>query len=313
MKIVFFGSSKFAVPSLEKLLKKGYDICLVVTQPDKPKGRGRKMGECPLKQRAKDLGLNIYQPENLKDADVEKHLKDFKADLFVVVSYGKMIPDNILGLPVLDNINLHPSLLPLYRGPSPINTALKNGDEKTGVTVMRVEKEMDAGCVFKQQDVDIDLNDDYGVLHDRLADIGAGLIVEVVEKFQQCGKCYACEQDHDKATYTKKIEHEDCCIRWNQSAEEICTFVKSLSPEPCAHTSYKGECLKIYSCLAVEQNTDKKPGTIVEIVKKQGPVVSCGKGCVLITEIKPGNGKRMTAQAFMCGRGVDCLGQVLGL
>jgi len=311
MNVIFFGTSDFAVCALKKL-KENFNVLCVITQPDKPQGRGQKTNASPVKQCALELGLEILQPENLKDESFLNYIKNLNPDIGVVVSYGKFLPEILTKIPKYGMINIHPSLIPLYRGAAPINLALKNGDSVTGISIIKVANEMDAGDVFAQISETIKESDDADSLADTLSLKGAELMAKVMHDIKNgCSKSYV--QDISKVSYAHKIKKEDCFIDWKKSTKEILNFIRSFYSDFCACTRYNGKVLKIYKSISVEfSSVEIAPGVIVGTIKNKGIVVKTGDGFLLLEEVQPENGKRMPAQAFLCGVGAECVGKRLG-
>ena len=245
MKIVFFGTSDFAVPALEALAKNGYEISAVVTAPDKPAGRKRILAPSPIKVAAQKLGCEIFQPTSLKkDGKFFEKFRSLNPEMAVVVAYGKIIPGKYLSIPKYGFINVHPSLLPKYRGPTPIQSALLNGDKETAVTIMVVDEEMDHGPILVQEKYDIWSKTTYTELHDELADIGAELLIKTIPDFVS-GKTKPREQAHDQATFVKLYEREDGKLDWSLTPQEIYNRIRALNPEPGTWTTWKGKVLNI--------------------------------------------------------------------
>ncbi len=291
------GTPDFAVPSLKALKEAGYEIPLVITQPDKPAGRGKRLKPPPVKVEAERLGLKVYQPERIKDnEELKKILEEISPDLIVVAAYGKILPDWLLKLPKYGVINVHASLLPKYRGASPIQAALLNGERKTGITIMKVIPELDAGDVISQREVEIKKEDNAQTLHDRLAQVGAELLTETIPKFTK-GEIEPKPQNHDKATYCPKITKEMGRINWERSAEEIFNMVRAFTPWPGAFTYYKGKMVKLTKVKPAEGKGE--PGEVIEAGKRL--IVATGKGALEILRIKPEGRKEISGDEFIRG------------
>jgi len=298
-RIVFMGTPDFAVPSLKALVDSGFDIPLVVTQPDKPAGRGRKLTPPPVKVLAEKLEIPVVQPEKIKDnEEFRKLLEDVSPDLIVVVAYGKILPSWLLNLPRYGCINLHASLLPEYRGASPIQSVLLDGKEKTGVTVMKISEELDAGDILSQKVVPIEKNDNAETLHDKLAEVGAELLVETIPLYVK-GEIKPIPQNHSRATYCTRITKEMGRIDWKEPAEKIFNKVRAFTPWPSAYTTYKGKRLKITCAEPVDCDSDFPPGTVVKADEEL--VVATGKGCLKILRLKPEGRKEMSGGDFVRG------------
>jgi methionyl-tRNA formyltransferase len=265
MKIVFMGTPEFSIPSLEVLLKNGYEICAVVTAPDEPKGRGYKLSPPPVKVFALQNSLKVLQPQNLKDPNFINELKKLSPDLIVVVAF-RILPKEVFSIPPLGTINVHASLLPKYRGAAPINWAIINGEKETGVTTFFIDEKVDAGNIILQKKIEIGQDETAGELHDKLAKLGAEALLETV-KIIQTGKVQTIKQDETLATPAPKIKKEMCQINWYEmKAEQVHNFVRGLSPNPGAFTFLNGKILKIYRTKLVEkisEATTLKPGQII--------------------------------------------------
>ena len=298
-RIIFMGTPDFAVPSLKALVGKGFQIPLVVTQPDRPAGRGRKLTPPPVKVVAENLGLQVVQPEKIKDNEEFKRLiETINPDLIVVVAYGKILPSWLLNLPRYGCINLHASLLPEYRGASPIQSALLDGKTQTGVTVMKITEELDAGDILSQKVVPIDRSDNAQTLHDKLANVGAELLVETLPLYIE-GKITPIPQDDSKATYCTRITKEMGKIDWKEPAEKIFNKIRAFTPWPSAYTSFNGKHLKIVWAEPIDCQVNASPGTVLKADKEL--VVATGKGCLKVEKLKPEGRKEMSAEEFLRG------------
>ena len=309
LKTVFFGSSDFAVPSLEFLLNSQHEVLLVVTQPDRKKGREMKPEETPVKKLALSRGIKVYQPETLKDQKAVDYIKAVSPEAFVVVSFGQFLPQEVLEIPELYSINLHPSLLPKYRGAAPINWAIMNGEKTTGITVIRMNERMDAGDIMLQKKVLIEKDDTALTLGRRLSELGAILILDAL-RFGEKGKIKFKKQPKKSINLARKLTKEDGLIDWNKDAEAIRNLVRGLDPWPSAFTYLDGKMLKIWKCETLPSYEKKEPGTIVD-VRGDALIVSCGKGLFSIKEMQGEGGKRMDAASFLRGHKVE-KGVILG-
>ena len=294
-KIVFFGTSEFAVPALTKLAAdSNYQIMAVVTQPDKPAGRKQQPLPSPVKLEAEKLGFEILQPQKL---DSKFHIPN--SDLAIVASYGKIIPNSILELPRLGVLNIHPSLLPKYRGPSPIHAAILNGDAETGVTIMQLDEEMDHGDVVASSKFKIQSSKvKYRELHDQLASVGAELLIKILPKYVS-GEMKPVPQEHSKATFTNIIEKDDARIDWKKSALEIDRMIRAYHEWPVAWTTLDGKRLKIYNSEPETNFSNVRPGQIIETNAEIK--VRCGEGALKITELQEEGGKKLPAKDFING------------
>jgi len=291
------GTPDFAVPSLKALKEAGYEIPLVITRPDKPAGRGKRLKPPPVKVEAERLGLKVYQPERIKDnEELKKILEEISPDLIVVAAYGKILPDWLLKLPGYGVINVHASLLPRYRGASPIQAALLNGEKKTGVTIMKVIPELDAGDILSQREVEIREEDNAQTLHDRLAQVGAELLIETIPGFIR-GEIEPRPQNHSQATYCPKITKEMGRIDWERSAGEIFNMVRAFTPWPGAFTHHRGKMVKLTEVRPVEGKG--RPGEVIEAGRRL--VVATGEGALEILKIKPEGRKEIGGDEFIRG------------
>lgn len=300
MKILFMGTPQFAVPHLNLLAASGHDVVGVITRPDRPAGRGHRPQEPPVKKAAAELGLRVYQPESLKDPAFRELVTELAPDCICVVAYGAFLPAWLLELPPAGCVNVHPSLLPKYRGAAPIQRAIMNGDAETGVSTMYMSEEMDAGDVILQERVTIGPDDDSGTLHDRLAELGASLLAKTVDLIAE-GKAPRHPQDEGLVTFAPKIEAEDEKIDWNRPAAAIDAQVRALRPRPGAYTYYEGRRLKLWRTRPVTgQVAGVRPGEIVAVTR-DGFTVATGDGMLDVLEVQPENGKRLVASAFVNG------------
>lgn len=301
MKIVFMGSSAFAVPSLKFLLKTKHEITLVVCQPDKPSGRGLKIHSCPVALFAKEQDLKIFQPKSLRKQETKQPIIDLKPDLIVVVAYGKILPTEILRAPRLGCVNVHASLLPKYRGAAPINWAIVNGEQTTGVTTMFINEEMDEGDILLQKETEIKSNEIASELSERLSSLGASLLIETIEGLEK-DTVSPRPQDHAKATYAPLLKKENGLINWNQSAKEISNHIRGLQPWPIAFTHIQGKMMRIFKAQANQEETDKRPGTIISA--DENLVVATSMGTLYLLEVQLEGKKRMPVDAFLRGHQV---------
>ncbi len=303
MKIVFFGSSDFCTPSLKALIAKGYDIACVVTQPDKPKGRGMQVGVTPAKQLAISSGIKIFQPTSVNSVESIAYLRSLGADLFVVIAYGQILSQEVLDIPKIAPINLHASLLPKYRGAAPINWAIINGEKETGVSLMKMVRLMDAGPVLCQESVVIKEADNAINLTEKLSNLGAELLIKGL-KLIESGKYELIAQDELKTTCAPKLTKELGLIDWSDPADKILRLIRGINLWPQAHTCLDGHNIKIISASVIEYSGPEKqpaPGKIIE-TGPQGIIVSCGKGALRIEKLKPEGRKEMTAGEFLRGK-----------
>jgi len=313
MNIVFFGSSKFAVPALGAIINAGYRIDCVVTQPDRKKGRGLHVEGTEVKKIAKSKGLKIYQPQCINTGEAISFLKELNPDLFVVISYGQILSQEILDIPKLFAINAHASLLPKYRGASPISCSIINGDKQTGVTIMKMTEDMDAGPAILQKKITIEDNDTISVLEEKLSVLAADLVIEALELIEG-NKYKLIPQDSKQISFAPKLKKEDGLIDWSKPADGICNLIKGCFSWPGAFTYYKGKLLKIYKAQLISSSAHQlisSPGKIVEVSKHQ-IIIATGKGSLSIQELQIEGKRRMTAQEFVSGHKIK-QGDNLGL
>ncbi len=297
MKIVFMGSPDFAAVSLQKLAKTGYDILTVVTVPDKPAGRGRKLKSPAVKRMATELGIPVLQPVKLKDSDFIATLKNLNAEVFVVVAY-RILPPDVFTIPPGGTINVHASLLPKYRGAAPINRAIMNGETETGITIIRIDAKVDTGNILMQETVPISALMDAGELHDILAERGAGLLIRVLENLNQIQPQM---QDDSLATKAPKISKETGHLNFNLPALQVFNQIRGLSPSPGAYCYISQKILKIFKALPLpEVRHSQKPGTVVEI-QRDSFTIACAQGALLVQEVQLQGKKRMSVKDFFNG------------
>src|SRR6056297_723357 len=302
MKILFFGTPEFSLKSLE-VLDKHHQVLLVVTQPDKRKGRGKKIQMTPVKEYAQKAGIPVFQPANVNSADSISFIKEFSPDIAVVVAYGQIISSHILDLPKLGCYNIHASLLPSYRGAAPINSAIINGDTKTGVTIMKMDKGMDTGDILISRDIPLDYSDTAGLLHDRLSILGSEAMQEAIEILQN-GKASFIRQNENLATYAPKMSKKTGEIIWSKSAEEIRNLIRGLNPWPLAFTYCNGVKMKILEADYVKCEDDLPCGTLIRMHEK-GFLVKTGQGCLSLKRIQFPNKKAMDSDEYSRGHTIE--------
>lgn len=306
MRIVFMGTPDFAVPSLKMLIDEGYEVVAVVTQPDKPKGRGNKLTAPPVKECAVEKGIPVLQPGRIKTQEFTDTLKALKPDLIVTCAYGKILPDYLLQIPPMGCINVHGSLLPKYRGAAPIQWSIINGDKVTGITTMMMDVGMDTGDMLLKREMDIPENMTAGELFEELSRLGADTLRDTLKKLQE-GVLTRTPQPHEEATYVTIIDKEVGKIDWSKPARDIHNLVRGTDPWPGAYTFYKEDRIRIWKTENVSgKGIDFKPGTICEVMK-DGLVLATGEGLIKIVEIQLDSGKRMAA-----GNNIYIRGQRLG-
>jgi methionyl-tRNA formyltransferase len=297
--IIFLGTPEFAVPSLKALHANGHRISLVVTQPDRPKGRGRKLSPPPVKTAASALGLDVIQPESLRTSDFESRVIRYKPHFLVVVAFGKILTERNLSLPRIGTINVHASLLPKYRGPAPINWAIINGDTETGVTTMLMDKELDTGDILMMSKEPITPSDTAASLHDRLALAGSELLIKTLEAFA-AQHIHPVAQNGRLATYAPLLKKEDGHIDWKRSAEFLERFIRGVTPWPGAYTFYGDNRLKIFKAQPVSRLAAAPPGTVLEGFADE-LLIATGKGALSLHEIQGPSGKRLPISEFLRG------------
>ena len=301
------GTPEFAIPSLQNLVASRHDVLAVVTQPDRPKGRGQKLTLTPVKQKAWELGLDTLQPESLRDKNFSQSLNALKPDLFVVVAFS-ILPQEILMIPKLGSINLHPSLLPAYRGAAPIVWAIANGEKKTGLTTFLLNKEVDSGNILLQHDVPIHPEETSGTLQERLSILGADLITETINGIEK-KSLNPKPQSDSGASYAPKLSKNDGRIEWMLSAETIHNRVRAFNPYPGAFTIYEDQPLRIHQTSIVKTQYEV-PGQIIEAERGGRLIIACGKNSLSLLKLQPAGKKPMTSSAFLNGNSL-CVGQIL--
>ena len=299
MRIVFMGTPEFAVPSLKVLVEAGHEIRGVFTQPDKPRNRGMKLQAPPVKEYALSVGLPVFQPVRLRDGKALEILKELEPELIAVAAYGKILPVDILELPRLGCVNVHSSLLPKYRGAAPINWAILNGEDETGVTIMVMAEGMDTGDILAQRATPIRIDENAAQLFERLAQMGAELLVETVAGIE-AGTVKAESQDENRASHAPMLSRELSPMDWSRTARQLHDQVRGLYPWPAATAVVDGVRCKILRTALVEDAEGQAPGTVIQ-ADKRGLRVACGSGALEILELQPDGKKAMAASAFLMG------------
>ena len=304
MKIIFAGTPEFAVPALAGLIAAKHQIVMVLTQPDRPAGRGMKLQASPVKQLALQHNLNVFQPESLKPAEVQAQIAAVDADVMIVAAYGLIIPTVVLNM-FKGCYNIHASLLPRWRGAAPIHRALLAGDAETGVTIMEVVPALDAGAMVRKGIVPITEESTTQTLHDKLSQIGADLMVQAMQELAANGVLASVAQDESLVTYAHKLEKSEAAIDWNRSAQEISRQVRAFNPFPVATAQFRGETCRIWFASALNetlnQNMDKKAGEVIGLNTSLRANIhaACGQGVLTINELQMPGGKRLSAAQFM--------------
>lgn len=312
MKIVFMGTPAFSVPILEALVKYSYEVIAVVTQPDRPVGRKKILTPSPVKKAALEHNIEVLQPEKISGSQEMERIMALEPDLIVTAAFGQFLPTKLLNVPRFGSINVHASLLPKYRGGAPVHYALINGETETGVSIMYMEKKMDAGDVISQRSLPITRNDDVGTLFDRLSLLGRDLLMETIPHIID-GTINPVKQDETQVTFSPNITREQEVLDWNKEAKQIDFQVRGMRPFPGAYTFLNGERFKIWAVTPLSNQTDKEPGTIVDI-QKESILVACGNGTVVqLDEVQPAGKTRMSVAAYISGLGSQLTpGEVLG-
>lgn len=305
MRIVFMGTPDFAVGSLQALCESGkHEILAVVTQPDRPKGRGNKLLQTPVKEYALAQGLTVYQPQKVKTPEFVELLHELQPELIVVAAFGQFLSKEILELPKYGCINVHASLLPKYRGAAPIQYAIIKGEKESGVTIMQMDIGMDTGAMLDKVVVPIAENTTMGELHDALREQGAALLLQVIDKIA-AGTAVAEPQDNEQATYATLLDRSMEHIDWSKTAQEVHNLIRGFNPAPSTFTKLpNGKSLKIWGSKMTDKSSAAAAGTVIE-TGKHSFFVTCGDGVLEITEVQPESKKRMPAQVFLNGRGVQ--------
>jgi len=299
-RLIFMGTPQFAVPTLEALIQEGHEILAVVTQPDRPKGRGRKRVPSPIKELALMHQMEVLQPQKASDEDFCDHLRKMEPDLAIVVAFGQILKKNLLAIPEWGVINIHASLLPKYRGAAPIQWAILNSEPKTGLTVMRMDEGLDTGPILLQKEVPILQDETAGQLHDRLSLLAGQVIIKALTDMSN-SQLNETPQDESLASYASKIEKRDCLVDWKQPATRISCLIRALDPRPGAYTLLEGKQIKLFSSRVVEEaGLDGVPGRVVRHTKDDIQV-DTGQGMIGIREIQYPGKKRLSIPDFLRG------------
>lgn len=310
MRIIFMGTPDFSVGTLEALVEAGHEVVLAVTQPDKPKGRGKEMQFTPVKECALRHGIPVFQPKKVRDPECVEELKKYQADVCVVIAFGQILPKEILEMTPYGCINVHASLLPSYRGAAPIQWAVIRGEKISGVTTMQMDEGLDTGDMLEKTEIILDEKETGGSLHDKLAEAGAKLCVHTLDKLVQ-GDLTPQKQGESPTEYARMLDKKLGDIIWEQSAVEIERLIRGLNPWPSAYTDWNGKTMKIWEADAVPgENTEKAPGTITDVTKDDF-AVQTGDGQLRVRALQIPGKKRMEADAFLRGYQVK-VGEHLG-
>ena len=299
MKVIFMGTPDFSVGTLESLIAAGHEVVLAVTQPDKPKGRGKELQYPPVKETALKYKIPVYQPAKIRAAECVSELASFQADVMVVIAFGQLLPQEILNLTPYGCINIHASLLPKYRGAAPIQWSIIEGEEITGVTTMQMDAGLDTGDMIMKQEVAIAEDETGGSLHDKLSIAGARLCVETLAALEN--KTVVFEKQGDSPTrYARMLDKKTGDIDWSQEAAEIERLIRGLNPWPSAYTMWEGKVMKIWQAEVIDEDREAVPGTVTK-VRKDGFLIQTGKGSLLVRELQIPGKKRMDAKSFLRG------------
>ncbi len=300
MNVIFLGTPEFAVKTLEKIHNSSHKIVGVVCQADKPSGRGNKMLPPPVKVKAQELGLPVFQFNIIRTEGVDI-LKELNADIMVTVAYGQILSQEIIDICPHGIINVHGSLLPKYRGASPIQTAIINGETKTGITIMKTDVGIDTGDMILKAECEIEPNDTYGTLSEKLSEIGANLCIKALDQIEN-GNAIFTKQDDSQSTHTKMFKKEDTIIDFNKHANQIVNLVRGLNPNPISIFYLNGESYKVFEAKAMEYIGNEANGTVIASSSKQGLVIKCEGGAVEIVEMTAPNSKRMLTKNYLNGK-----------
>lgn len=303
MKIIFMGTPDFAVPTLESLFREGYSIELVITQKDKPKGRGKKVQYTPVKEKALELGLEVHQPDSVNDRESIDRIKSINPDFIVVVAYGQILKRDILETPKYGCYNVHASLLPKYRGAAPINWAIINGEKETGVTIMEMEEGLDTGDMVLWKSIPINSEDDTPSIHDKLSILGGELIVEALEGIRN-GVLNKTPQNHSLSTYAHMLDKSMGRINWSDKGENIINLIKGLKPWPSAYTQYKDEIVKIHKASVMDKVKEGNNGEILKVDSK-GIYVNAKDKIVVLEEIQFPGKKKLKVEEYLKGNTIE--------
>ncbi len=309
MNIIFMGTPDFSVPALRALVEGGHKVTAVVTQPDKPKGRGKAVQMTPVKEAALELDIPVYQPAKVREEGFLQQLKDLNPEVIVVAAFGQILPQRLLDIPAYGCINIHASLLPKYRGAAPIQWVIIDGEKETGITTMQMNAGLDTGDMLEKRVVPIDPDETGGSLHDKLSAAGGELILSTLEKLEK-GLLAPEPQTEENTCYAKMLTKALGKMDWEKTAVELERLIRGLNPWPSAYTGLDGKTLKIWQARVLEEEYEGKPGCVVR-AKKDDLFVKTGKGTLAITSLQLEGKKRMDAGAFLRGYQMRC-GMVLG-
>ena len=299
-RIIFMGTPEFSVPTLTALHHSRHEVVLVVTQPDRRKGRGRKLEAPEVKEAALNFGYEVIQPESVKTEEFLNHIRLINPDMFIVIAFGHVLPKSLLEMPKYGSINIHASLLPKYRGPSPIPRAIIDGETETGISIMLMNEGLDTGDILLDQKIQILPDDTSETLHQRLAVLGAGLLIRTLDSFDSIKPV---TQNHEHATYAPLMKKTDGHIDWKKPAKQIETFIRGMTPWPGAFTFNGNKRLKIFRAIPVELNQNALPGTV--FAKQDELIVATGNGALAVKEIQGESGKKLNIRDFLRGNVIE--------
>jgi methionyl-tRNA formyltransferase len=300
LRVVYAGTPDFAVPALQALIDSPHEVVAVYTQPDRPAGRGRKLRASPVKQLAEQHNIPVEQPQSLRNDEAQTQLASYDADVMVVAAYGLILPQVVLDTPKYGCLNIHGSILPRWRGAAPIHRAILAGDQETGITIMQMNAGLDTGDMLLIKSLPIGPADTTAILHDQLAELGAGALVETLDMLTE-GKLEPQVQDDSLSTYAEKLAKEEGIINWNESSDAVARRIRAFNPWPVAQTGHDGKMLRLWMAEPLEQNPGAAPGKVIA-ESKQGIDVACGEGTLRITQLQLPGGKPMDIPAFLNGR-----------
>ncbi len=299
MKVIFMGTPEFSVGTLEALIRAGHEVVLAVTQPDRPKGRGKAVQFSPVKEAALAHGIPVFQPERVRKPECIRELRKYEADVIVVIAFGQILPKEILDMTRYGCVNVHASLLPKYRGAAPIQWAVIEGEKASGVTIMQMDEGLDTGDILAQKEIVLEEKETGGSLHDKLAVLGAGLLTDTLEDIES-GAARRIRQGETPTAYARMLDKKLGEIDWNAPAEKIERLIRGLNPWPSAYTMWRGKVMKIWEAEALEADPGLEPGEIAEI-SKEGFAVQTGEGLLRIEALQLPGKKRMDTAAFLRG------------
>lgn len=299
LRIIFMGTPDFAAATLKALIDGPDEVVAVVTQPDRAKGRGKKLTPPPTKVLAESFDIPVLQPSKIKTDEFRNGLLSYRPDLIVVAAYGRILPTSILELAPMGCINVHGSLLPLYRGAAPIQWSVLNGDKETGITIIQMNEGMDTGDILLKSSLQISPEDTAGSLFDKMAQLGGPTLLTAIKGLQE-GTIIPISQEHDQATVAPMLKKNDGLIDWQKDAKEIECLIRGLDPWPTAFCFFDSKRLRLFSPEVMYKESDAQPGTVLS-ADKRGIMVACGTNVLLIREIQPEGKKRMAVESFLCG------------